>query len=174
MTVTADGTIARVDRTTSTSETPATPDSKSESLSTAPTAANVLVNGKAVSFEAYNIEGNNYFKLRDLAMAVNGSEKNFEVSWDGAKNAISLQSKKAYTPEGNELAAAGKPTTKQATATSARVYLDGKEMDLISYNIEGNNYFKLRDVAQAIDMGVSWDAAANSIGIDTKVTYIEE
>ncbi|MNI57853.1 hypothetical protein D3C73_1129390 [compost metagenome] len=131
------------------------------------------MNGKAVSFEAYNIEGNNYFKLRDLAMAVNGSEKNFEVSWDGAKNAISLHSNKAYTPEGNELAVAGKPATKQATAASAKIYLDGKELNLIAYNIDGNNYFKLRDVAQAINMGVSWDAVANSIGINTKDTYKE-
>jgi len=36
-----------------------------------PTTSKVLVNGKIVEFEAYNINGYNYFKLRDLAQAVN-------------------------------------------------------------------------------------------------------
>jgi hypothetical protein len=53
-----------------------------------PTTANVLVNGIAVKFEAYNIGGNNYFKLRDLAMALSGTGKQFDVSWDAAENAI--------------------------------------------------------------------------------------
>jgi hypothetical protein len=50
------------------------------------------VNGQSVAFNAYNIDGNNYFKLRDLAYALNGTEKQFEVGWDGAANAISLTS----------------------------------------------------------------------------------
>ncbi|MGO4119405.1 hypothetical protein ACEQ6C_40435, partial [Rhizobium ruizarguesonis] len=52
---------------------------KPETLSAAPTDSKVLVNGKTISFEAYNINGNNYFKLRDFAAAVNGTEKQFEV-----------------------------------------------------------------------------------------------
>jgi len=55
-----------------------------------PTTSKVLVNGKIVEFEAYNINGYNYFKLRDLAQAVNNTEKNFEVTWDAANNAINL------------------------------------------------------------------------------------
>ncbi len=37
--------------------------------------ASVLVNGKSVAFEAYNIDGSNFFKLRDIAMALSGSAK---------------------------------------------------------------------------------------------------
>jgi hypothetical protein len=144
---------------------------KSESLSTAPTAAKVLVNGKAVSFEAYNIDNNNYFKLRDLAMAINASEKNFAVDFDGTLNAISLTSNKAYTPQGNELVVSSKLTTKQATATMSKVYLNGEEVQFTAYNIDGSNYFKLRDVAKVINFGVFWDAGANSIGIDTSSVF---
>ncbi|OPH53487.1 hypothetical protein BC351_06375 [Paenibacillus ferrarius] len=144
-----------------------------QSLLVAPTAAKVLVNGKSVSFEAYNINDNNYFKLRDLAFAVNGTEKNFEVSWDAAKNAIALLSQKAYTPEGTELAVSGQQTSKTVTETKANVTLDGKDIKFIAYNIDGNNYFKLRDVAQLMNIGVTWDAKAGSIGIDTKAAYTE-
>lgn len=62
-----------------------------------PTSSKVLVNGNEVAFDAYNINGNNYFKLRDVANVINGSEKQFEVTWDGSKNAINLISNKAYT-----------------------------------------------------------------------------
>jgi hypothetical protein len=87
-----------------------------------------MVNGKSVCFEAYNISGNNYFKLRDLAAAVNGSVKQFSVGWDGSKNAISLGSGQAYTSVGGELAVSANPSKKDAAPTDSKIYLDGKEV----------------------------------------------
>lgn len=143
------------------------------SVSAAPTDAKVLVNGKSVSFEAYNLNGNNYFKLRDLALALNGSEKSFAVGWDEAKNAISLTSGKPYASEGGDQASSKGSSAKQAVETTAKIYVDGKEVSATAYNIDGNNYFKLRDVAKALNFGVTWDSSANSIGIATKATYQE-
>lgn len=138
-----------------------------KTVTAASTASKVLVDGKQVSFEAYNISDNNYFKLRDIAMAVNGTAKNFEVSWDSGKNAISLTPGKAYTVAGGELAVSAKPTAKQATLSTAKVYLDGKEIQLTAYTIGGNNYFKLRDIGQALGILITWDSATNTIGIDS-------
>jgi hypothetical protein len=50
--------------------------------------------------------------------------------------------------------------------------LDGKEVSFTAYTIEGNNYFKLRDIAAAFDFGVDWDGAANTIAVDTDKGYI--
>ncbi|MVP01280.1 hypothetical protein [Paenibacillus lutrae] len=155
-------------------EVPGTEEPMSETVSAIPTPAKVLVNGKDVAFEAYNIQGNNYFKLRDLAISVNGTEKNFEISWDADKNAIALAPNKAYTPVGGELAAAEGSASKEVQETSASVYLDELEVFFIAYNIDGNNYFKLRDVAELMNIGVTWDADANSIRIDTKDDYKAE
>ncbi|WP_201305413.1 stalk domain-containing protein [Paenibacillus puerhi] len=162
----------------------AKPESKTEETAAAkpaagsaaaqPIASKVLVNGKETAFEAYNINDNNYFKLRDLAMAVNGTEKQFEVSWDASKNAISLESGKAYTPEGGELAVSANPAAKEAASTDSQIYLNGREVQLTAYNIDGNNYLKLRDVAKALNIGVTWDGQTNSVGIDTKVDYKDE
>ena len=138
-----------------------------------PTASTVLVNSIPTEFEAYNINGNNYFKLRDLAQAVNNTPKSFEVEWDGAKNAINLISNKAYTPVGGELAN-GDGKTKVATPTTSKIFKDGKEISLTAYNINGNNYFKLRDLAKAFDIGVTWDGKTNTVGIDTSIGYVEE
>ena len=38
------------------------------SAAATPTASTVLVNGEKKAFDAYNIEGSNYFKLRDLPL----------------------------------------------------------------------------------------------------------
>lgn len=141
-------------------------------ISVAPTTSRILVNGKAVEFEAYNINGYNYFKLRDLAMAVNNTEKNFEVAWDAEKNAINLISNKPYTPAGTELAK-GDGKAKIAVPTTSKIYKDGEEISLVSYNINGYNYFKLRDITRLFDIGVSWDGVANTIVIDTSASYVE-
>lgn len=138
-----------------------------EPIKATKTSSAVMVNGKEVKFEAYNINDNNYFKLRDIAKALNGSEKQFEVTWDGAKNAINLVTGKAYTVVGGELEV-GKSTKLNVRNTDSRIYVDGIEVSMKAYNINDNNYFKLRDLGEFIGFGVDWDGANNKILIDTK------
>ena len=138
-----------------------------------PTSSTVIVNGTATAFEAYNIRGNNFFKLRDLAYALNGSSKQFAVGFDGAENAISLTSGEPYEAVGGEMAQ-GDGTAKIANPTSSRVFLDGQELNLTAYNIGGNNFFRLRDLMRELDIGVTWDSATSTIGIDTSIGYVED
>lgn len=138
-----------------------------------PTDSTVLVDKGQIQFEAYTINDNNYFKLRDLAQVVNKTTKNFEVSWDGANNAINLVSKNFYTSVGGELNKGdGKP--KSATLSTSTIYKDGNEISLTAYTINGNNYFKLRDVAKAFDIGITWDEKTKTIGIDTTTSYVAD
>ncbi|HHT63346.1 MAG TPA: hypothetical protein GXZ75_06665 [Clostridia bacterium] len=152
---------------------PATDTAVAQTAQAMPTAAKVMVNGNATSFDAYNINNNNYFKLRDLAKVLSGSEKQFEVKWDVDKKAINLISNTAYTEIGGEMAA-GDGKAKTASLNQAKIYKDGTEIPLTAYNINGNNYFKLRDIAQAFNIGVIWDPATQTIGIDTTIDYVEE
>lgn len=138
-----------------------------------PTSSKVLVDGTDTSFEAYNINGNNYFKLRDLAKVVNGSEKQFEVGWDSVANAIQLTSNKRYTTVGGELALSGNTQNRSAAATTSKLYVDGKAINLTAYNIGGNNYFKLRDIGKTFDFGIGWDAGSSTITINTPDSYTE-
>ena len=137
-----------------------------------PTASTVYVNGKAVAFEAYNIDGNNFFKLRDLAQALSGTDKQFEVGYDSASKAITLTSGKAYTPVGGELAQ-GDGKAKTASPTASKIYKDGAEVDLTVYNINGNNFFKLRDLMQLFDIGVGYDNDTKAITLDTSLPYTD-
>lgn len=141
-------------------------------LKAVPTPSKIMVNGKQVNMEAYGINGNNYFKLRDLAKLVSGTKKQFEVSWDGQKKAINLVSGKPYTAVGGELDA-GDGKEKLSNLNLSKVYRDGKEVSLKAYTINGNNYFKLRDVAKAFNIGITWDAATGTIGINTDTGYVD-
>ncbi|MGO5029393.1 hypothetical protein [Candidatus Agathobaculum pullicola] len=132
----------------------------------------VTVDGEPVSLAAYEIGGNNYFKLRDLAQALSGTAAQFEVAWNGAAQRIDLTAHTAYTPVGGELAAL--PTgSKAAALTKASVYLGDTALELTAYEIGGNNYFKLRDLGAALDFAVQWDGAAQTVAIDTDAPYAE-
>jgi len=157
----------------STASEPTTkPDTTAPAKATAnPTASKVLVNGTNTTFDAYNINNNNYFKLRDLAKIVSGTTKQFEVTWDNEKASINLVSNKSYTAVGEEMSK-GDGKIKNAALNTAKIYKDGSEIALTAYNINGNNYFKLRDIANAFNIGITWDGTANTIGIDTTKDYI--
>jgi len=144
------------------------PPTTTAKLSAIPTSSIVLVNGKSVSFDAYNIEGRNYFMLRDLAFVLSGTNKQFEVGWDSNTDAISLLNNKPYTVLGGEMGAKG-DDNKTPTPTSSKIFLDGKDVSFTAYNIDGRNYFMLREIGQAFDFGIEWDEANNTIVIDTNI-----
>ncbi len=69
--------------------------------------AMVTVDGEAVEMAAYEINDNNYFKLRDVAAAVAGTEKQFDVAWDAETYTISVILDQEYgTVDAEEAAAA--------------------------------------------------------------------
>ena len=138
-----------------------------------PTSSKVLVNDVETVFEAYTINNNNYFKLRDLAKAVSGTDKQFEVSWDGFKIAINLIPREMYTAVGGEMEVNAGLKDQNAVLSTAKVYIDTQEVQLQAYTISDNNYFKLRDVAKMLDIGITWDGVTNTISIDTSISYTE-
>ena len=127
-----------------------------EVIKATPTSSKVLVDGNELEITAYNINDNNYFKLRDIAQVINGTTKQFDIGWDGQVNAISLTSNKTYNPVGGELSVTGDNLEKTAYPTSSTIYLNGEVVNLVVYNIGGNNYFKLRDIAATMNFGITW------------------
>jgi hypothetical protein len=142
-----------------------------DSVTAVPTASAVLVNGTTVSFQAYTISGSNYFKLRDLGKALNGSAKQFEIGYDSGTSAITITTGQPYTTVGGELTSTGDTANKPATLSKSSIYVNGTKVALTAYTIGGYNYFKLRDVAAAVDFGVTYDNVTRNIGIDTAAGY---
>ena len=135
-----------------------------------PTSSTVYIDGQRVELIACKIDGSNFFMLRALAYALNGTSAQFNVGWNDATNTITLTSGQPYVVIGGETAlTAGAPQT--ATPATARVELDGAEISLTAYNIGGSNFFRLRDVMRELDVGVIWDEEAGAIRLYTSIGY---
>lgn len=153
--------------------TTTTPTAAPASTATAkPTNATVMVNGKQIAFDAYNINNNNYFKLRDIAKVLSGSDKQFEVTWNSSTKSIELKPGSAYTSVGGELVT-GNAKQQTAKLSSDKVYMNGSVANLTAYTINGNNYFKLRDLGKLLNFGVDWDGTAKCISINSSTAYTE-
>jgi len=61
-----------------------------------------------------------------------------------------------------------------ARPTTQTFYVDGARVEFEAYQIHGNNFVKLRDIGKAVDFGVTYDAATNTVHIDPDAPYIEE
>lgn len=132
--------------------------------------AKIKVDGEIVSLVAYNIRDNNYFKLRDIANILKGTEAQFDVLWNAEVGAIEIVPDKDYSTV--EEITSEKIDTPKIVKSSAKIFLNGKLTLLNAYNINGNTFFKLRDIADVIDFGIEWNASENVIEIDSSASYV--
>src|SRR5665648_313943 len=132
----------------------------------------VMIDGQVQPFDAYNINGSNYFKLRDIAARLSGSQAEFNVTWDPIFEAINLEKMSPYTMVGGELVTANN-ASRLATMTTATLMLDRELTFAAAYNINGNNYYKLRDLGRLIGFAVGWNPATETVSIDSSGRYTE-
>ena len=126
----------------------------------------VYVNDARVYPTGYNIADNNYFKLRDIGTLVG-----FGVEWNGETQTVEISTART-TPstEGiSDTAASGAV----AKISDQRITVDGVQVNMTAYQIDGNNYVKLRDIGKQVDFGVGYDNATASVRIDTDAPYTE-
>ena len=139
----------------------------------------VEIDGKKVEFQMYalkNADGNptNYIKVRDLALALNGTRAQFGVAWNGAANLLPGRS---YTSNGSENStpfSGDHPYTVPANPT----YVDGAASDLSAIVLTDDNggdytYYKLRDLARKLNFNVDW-TAERGVFVETGKPYSGE
>ncbi len=128
--------------------------------------AKLLVNGEEADVFGYSVNDSNYYKVRDIAMILRNTASRFEVAWDENLNGISISTGFKYTIVGGELSDDG--AALNVSQNSAPVYVDGEEMDFLSYNINGNTYFKIRDIADMVGFSVDWNSELQAVNLITK------
>ena len=127
----------------------------------------VYVGSTRVYPTGYNINDNNYFKLRDV-----GKLAGFGVDWNEDTRTVEIST----TRTAPELTGITDTAVTGATAkpTDQRITVDGKEVSMTAYKIKGNNYVKLRDIGKTINFGASFNMATKAVSIDPNGTYVEE
>ena len=137
-----------------------------------PTNDKLEVNGAEANPTVYKIDGSNYFKIRDVAALLNGTEKQFAVGYDGEKNSVTATTGQGYAKQSGDLAGAATGGDKIAAPSNDTVYVDGQKIDAEVYKIDGGNYFKLRDLGKALNFYVGW-SEAQGVYIETDKPYSE-
>jgi len=132
----------------------------------------LFLDEKETVFPAVKISGYNWLKLRDFALILNGSAKQFSINYDANTNIIDIITGQVYQPLGDEL------TDKLAdveTAISSQQLLrvNGEHIKVAAYNIKGYNYFRLRDLAIILNFAVIYDDDTGKIELDFANPYKE-
>lgn len=131
-------------------------------ISAEPANAKVLLDSVGKQLPAYRFYDSHYIKLRDFAALLSGTAKQFGVTWDGT--AVQLTSSSAYPAPVSPVG--GKRMT--ARYSTQIIYLDGKEINIPSYQINGYNYIRLRDIAEVMNIPVDWNQDTETIVLHTK------
>ncbi len=137
----------------------------------AESACSLRVDGKPVRCAAYDIEGETWFKLRDLALALGNTGSRFSVTWDAEAKAVRITAGEAYEPDGSE----GEPREDRSAAavpSGQTILIDGAERaDLAAWNIGGHNYFRLADLAAALGFQADYDEESGNAIIRARKLY---
>ncbi|MCI9353027.1 MAG: hypothetical protein HFF58_07240 [Lawsonibacter sp.] len=151
------------------STTPEQPQQPAGDKTASPSSDRLAVNGVESSPTVYNINDSNYFKIRDVAALLNGTEKQFSVGYDGEKQSVTATTGQGYDKLPSDLS--GPPSgTGEARVSHDAIYVDGVKIEAEVYNINGNNYFKLRDLGKALNFYIGW-TLERGVYIETDKPY---
>ncbi len=137
------------------------------SISATTSEARVLVDGEETEVRGYTVNNTNYFKIRDIAMVMRNTSCEFNVEWRSSDNAIDIVPHETYVPNGTELSedTAGEI---EVVENDMPIYVNGRSTAITAYNINGDAYFKIRDIADAAGFEVQWDGDTQTINLVTE------
>lgn len=135
----------------------------------------LYINGQKTSVKGFNIKDYNYYKLRDLARILKIHGTNFSLWGDEKEIVINLnksydESEARYIPYEK-----GEKRPAILKEISLKIIKEDKEETIKTqaYNIDGYNYFKLRDMAKTLNYEANYDAKKNRALIATNVIEIK-
>lgn len=122
------------------------------------------------AIEMYNIDGSNYFKLRDVAALLDGTAEQFNVGYDNATKTVALTSGESYDPVGGELEFVN-DNSASTVVSPQNITVDGKAVTgLKVYNIGGSNFFQLRELGATLGFAdaIGYDNATRTVTLEVE------
>ena len=133
----------------------------------------VTLDGEEVMVGAYDVEGYNYLKLRDIAAILNGKKCQFSVGYDEPTKLISVELTKAYEKVEGDLAEI-KDEKAKAIVSVKKILVNGEEKEVKTALINEYNYMQLRDLGSLVGLGVDYDKANKVIMLKSDAEAKEE
>lgn len=125
---------------------------------------NISIEDMVIEFPTVLYKEENYLKLRDFAYVIK-DYKEIEVEYkkdENGKNKIYIKDGK-YTPKGDELKS--EIDFKGAVIGTETLSIGNEDIQMSKVNVKGYNYFRLRDLAKALGLDVSWNKESRSVRI---------
>lgn len=126
---------------------------------------NISIEDMVIEFPTVLYKEENYLKLRDFAYVIK-DYKEIEVDYkkdENGKNKIYIKDGK-YTPKGDELKS--EIDFKGAVIGTETLSIGNEDIQMSKVNVKGYNYFRLRDLAKALGLDVSWNKESRSVRIN--------
>lgn len=133
----------------------------------------VTLDGEEVMVGAYDVEGYNYLKLRDIAAILNGKKCQFSVGYDEPTKLISVELAKAYEKVEGDLAEI-KDEKAKAIVSVKKILVNGEEKEVKTALINEYNYMQLRDLGSLVGLNVGYDNVNKVIMLKSDAEEKEE
>ncbi len=133
----------------------------------------VTLDGEEVMVGAYDVEGYNYLKLRDIAAILNGKKCQFSVGYDEPTKLISVELAKAYEKVEGDLAEI-KDEKAKAIVSVKKILVNGEEKEVKTALINEYNYMQLRDLGSLVGLNVGYDKVNKVIMLKSDAEAKEE
>ena len=133
----------------------------------------VTLDGEEVKVGAYDVEGYNYLKLRDIAAILNGKKCQFDVGYDNATKVFSVELAKGYEKLEGDLAEIKDEKAKTIVSVK-KILVNGEEKEVKTALINEYNYMQLRDLGSLVGLGVGYDEVNKVIMLKSDVEAKEE
>ena len=138
-----------------------------ESLNAVRSSQRLEVDGVLIeNAEFYNINGHNYFKLRDLAYLLKDTPQKFSIQYNESKRQIEITSG-IWSQNTSKGLSSGASKNVIAVKSSQGLYIDDNLCDVDAYNIKGNNYYKLADLAEYLNFNLVWQQYTKTVLLNT-------
>ncbi len=120
--------------------------------------ASVASGEEKTAFYGYDVEGYKCFNIRDLAKALNGTECQFNIDWNGAGFCAEIKRGEAYTQ-----ADADNPLTvykiyPSYSTEKLKFIVDDEEIITDGFCIGEKHYITIRDAAVLIGVDAQWQS----------------
>ena len=123
------------------------------------------VNEQNYKLSVYSIDGEVYFKWRDVAAVLNKSLVQFQVEWDETERAARVIKDRPYIKVGGELEKLESAAT--AVLQAPTMYINGNRSLEAAYLIGGNTYQRLDVIVRDIDVSTEGLMVSVDMGSST-------
>ena len=136
---------------------------KREKVQAIPIHQEVVFDGNETVMMGYNINGNTYFRLREVALNITNHienwEHHFHIYYDKDLNSIDLIRNANFVPMTYNKEYTVGTEIKEGIRSNARLTVNGSVLDtdqIKGYVIDGYTFYKLRDLATIATLDIEW------------------